>query len=294
MSGPAAGTALPRLERSVAGVRGAVEDLRGGDRRIAFVPTMGALHEGHLSLVDRAREVADAVVLSVFVNPTQFGPDEDFDAYPRDLEGDRRAAGERGVDLVFAPPSSEMYPVEQTIWVEPGPLAERLCGRHRPGHFRGVLTVVLKLLEVIRPDVAVFGRKDFQQAVLVRRMVREFHLPVEIEAAPVVREADGLALSSRNAYLSDSEREAALSLSRALRAVRSAYREGERDSEALRRRAWSLIEEAGAEPEYVELVDPGDLKRVELAVDDAVCAIAAYAGETRLIDNAPLAGPCSL
>lgn len=294
-SGSPGESPLPRLERTVSELRGAVHELRravGG--RIGFVPTMGALHEGHLSLVDRAREVSDGVVVSIFVNPAQFGPDEDFDAYPRDLAGDRKRAGERGVDLLFAPPASEMYPVEQTIWVEPGPLADRLCGRYRPGHFRGVLTVVLKLLNVVGPDVAVFGRKDFQQAVLIRRMVRELHLPTAIETAPIVREEDGLAMSSRNAYLSDSERVAARSLSEALREVRALYRRGERDPHVLRETARSLVVEAGAEPEYVVLVDPRDLERVELAGDDAVCAIAAHVGETRLIDNAPLAGPCSL
>ena len=288
MSGPSLARTVPDLREAVAALRREV----GG--RVGFVPTMGALHEGHLSLVDRAREVADAVVLSVFVNPTQFGPDEDYEEYPRDLEGDRARAGERGVDLLFAPPASEMYPVEQTIWVDPGPLADRLCGRYRPGHFRGVLTVVLKLLNVVGPDVAVFGRKDFQQSVLVRRMVREFLLPLEVETAPIVREEDGLAMSSRNAYLSSSEREAARALPEALRLVRSRFGDGERDAAALAGAAREHLEAAGLEPEYVEVVDPGDLERVELAEHDAVCAIAAYAGETRLIDNAPLAGPSSL
>ncbi len=285
----------PRLERTVEGVRAAVEAFRErGAGPVAFVPTMGALHEGHLSLLDRAREVGGSVVLSIFVNPTQFGPDEDYDAYPRDLDADLSLARARGADLVFAPPASEMYPTAQTIWVDPGPLAERLCGRHRPGHFRGVLTVVLKLLEVVRPDVAVFGRKDFQQSVLVRAMVRQLNVPVTIETAPIVREADGLAMSSRNAYLSDEERAAARSLSEALRTVRSLFDGGERDPEALGRAARSRMVEAGAEPEYVAIVDPATLERVELAGGGAVCAIAAHVGDTRLIDNAPLQGPCSL
>ena len=283
----------PRLERTVRGVRAAVDELReGGD--VGFVPTMGALHEGHLSLVDRAAEAADSVVVSVFVNPTQFGPDEDYDEYPRDLEGDLEKAGERGADLLFAPPASEMYPREQTVWVEPGSLADRLCGASRPGHFRGVLTVVLKLFHVIGPDVAVFGRKDFQQAVLIRRMTEELNLDVAIEAAPVVREEDGLALSSRNQYLSDDERPAARSLSEALRTVRARFAEGEEDPDRLAAGAREHMEEAGAEVEYVEVVDPEDLAPVEQAGPDAVCAIAAHVGETRLIDNAPLAGPCSL
>lgn len=254
------------------------------------MPTMGALHEGHLSLVDRARELADGVVVSVFVNPTQFGPDEDYEAYPRDLEGDLEMAETRGAHLVFAPPASEMYPREQSIWVDPGPLADRMCGRERPGHFRGVLTVVLKLLHVVQPDVAVFGRKDFQQAVLIRRMTEELNLPVEIAAAPVVREEDGLAMSSRNEYLSEDEREAARSLSGALRQVRRAFGEGERDPGRLAGLARDVMEEAGAEVEYVEIVDPAGLDRVERADGDSVCAVAAHVGDTRLIDNASLAG----
>lgn len=292
-AGPPDDGGAPGLERTVEGVRAAVERLR---RRgpVGFVPTMGALHAGHLSLIDRAVEAVDAVVVSVFVNPTQFGPDEDFEAYPRDLEGDREKAGARGADLVFAPPASEMYPREQTIWVEPGPLADRLCGAHRPGHFRGVLTVVLKLLHVVGPDVAVFGRKDFQQAVLIDRMVEELNLDVTIETAPIVREEDGLALSSRNQYLSGEEREAARSLSRALRRVRDLFAGGEEDPDRLRSEARELMREGGADPEYVAVVDPGRLDPVEQAGPQSVCAIAAHVGETRLIDNAPLAGPCSL
>ena len=277
------------LARTVEGCRREVARLRRQRGSVGFVPTMGALHEGHLSLVDRARELADAVVVSVFVNPTQFGPDEDYEEYPRDLDGDLEKAGERGAHLVFAPPASEMYPRKQTIWVDPGPLAERMCGRERPGHFRGVLTVVLKLLHVVRPDVAVFGRKDFQQSVLVRRMTEELNLPVEIEAAPVVREEDGLAMSSRNEYLSDEERGAARSLSRALAEVREAFAGGERDPGRLVRLARDVMEKAGAEVEYVEIVEPAGLDRVERAHGDAVCAVAAHVGDTRLIDNASLA-----
>lgn len=284
---------LPRVERTADGLREAVEELR--DRgAVGFVPTMGALHEGHLSLLDRAGEVADAVVVSVFVNPTQFGPDEDYDAYPRDLEGDRRKAGERGADLLFAPAVREMYPREQTIWVEPGPLSDRLCGAHRPGHFRGVLTVVLKLFHVVAPDVAVFGRKDFQQAVLIRRMTEELNLPVRVVAAPVVREPDGLAMSSRNQYLSDRGREAAASLSSALRRARELFGQGVRDPGALRAAALEELREAGVEPEYVEVVDREGLEPVQEADGDDVCALAARVEATRLIDNAPLAGPSSL
>lgn len=285
----------PRLERTVEGVRGAVDAIRElGAGPVAFVPTMGALHEGHLSLLGRAREAGGSVVLSIFVNPTQFGPDEDYDAYPRDLEADLERAGERGADLVFAPPASEMYPTVQTIWVDPGPLAERLCGRHRPGHFRGVLTVVLKLLHVVRPDLAVFGRKDFQQLVLIRRMCEELNLPVEVVAGPVVREEDGLAMSSRNEYLADDQREAALSLSGALSRVREAFGDGEEDPEALEELARRVMEEAGAEVDYARVVDPDGLEPVDRATGREVCAVAAHVGETRLIDNARLSGPTSL
>lgn len=287
-------TRRARLVESASSLREAVGELRTDGARIGFVPTMGWLHEGHLSLVDRAREAADAVVLSVFVNPTQFGPDEDFEEYPRDLDRDLRLAAERGVDLVFAPPVSEMYPREQSIWVVPGPLGDRLCGASRPGHFRGVLTVVIKLLHLVDPDAAVFGRKDFQQAVLVRRMVEELTMDVEVLTAPIVRDADGLALSSRNEYLSASERDAALSLSRGLREVRRAFREGERDGEALARLARRTMEEAGARVDYAEVVDPETLEPAAEASEESVCAVAAYVGDTRLIDNAPVGAPCSL
>lgn len=276
----------------------ALRDWRRARRRagetVGLVPTMGALHEGHLGLVDRARDRADRVVVSVFVNPTQFGPDEDFEEYPRDLKGDLERAGRRGADLVFAPPPSEMYPRKQTVWVEPGPLADGLCGPFRPGHFRGVLTVVLKLFHVVEPELAVFGRKDFQQLVLVRRMVEELNLPVDVLDAQVVREGDGLALSSRNRYLSEDEREAARSVPEALRRVRRRWAGGERDPAALRREAREVLEEAGARVDYVEIVEPGTLEPADRPGPDSVCAMAAHVGETRLIDNATLGGPDSL
>lgn len=279
-----------RLARTVERCREEVAGLRRERGRVAFVPTMGALHEGHLSLVDRARELADAVALSAFVNPTQFGPDEDYEEYPRDLEGDLEKGGRRGVDLVFAPPASEVYPREQTVWVEPGPLAERLCGLSRPDHFRGVLTVVLKLFNIVGPDVAVFGRKDFQQSVLIRRMTEELNLPVEIATAPVVRADDGVAVSSRNEYLSEEERGTARSLSRGLARAREAFAGGERDARELERTARRTMEEAGADVEYVEVVEPEGLDRVERATPESVCVVAARVGDTRLIDNARLGG----
>lgn len=254
--------------------------------RTALVPTMGSLHEGHLSLVDRARQRADGVVMSVFVNPLQFAPDEDFERYPRDLERDAALARGRGVDLIFAPPTHEMYgDADPEVQVVPGRMADRLCGAFRPGHFQGVLTIVAKLFNVIRPTVAVFGRKDFQQAVLIQRMVRDLDFPVEIDVAPIVREKDGLAMSSRNAYLAQAERTRATSLYLGLDAALNAFRAGERDAAALRRRVADALAAANVEPQYVELVDPLTLDAVQRADTGHVLAVAAFLGRTRLIDN---------
>lgn len=289
-----AGAAGARLIRTVEGIREFRSEARELGRTVALVPTMGFLHEGHLRLVDRGGELADIVVTSVFVNPTQFAPGEDFEDYPRDLDHDVALASARGTDVVFAPEEEEVYPVPQEIWVEPAAIAQRLCGLSRPGHFRGVLTVVMKLFVMVEPDVAVFGRKDFQQSVLIRRMVEEFRLPIRVEVAPVVRDADGLALSSRNTYLTDMEREAALSLSRGLRRVRRAFREGIDEAEELVALARATMEEGGAEVEYVEIVEPEELTPVVRGTPDAVCAVAARVGSTRLIDNASLGEPSSL
>jgi pantoate--beta-alanine ligase len=258
----------------------------GGDDIVALVPTMGALHEGHLSLVDRARELGRLVVLSIFVNPTQFGPGEDFDAYPRDLALDRELAERRGVDVVYAPSTAEVYPEGPSmVRVVPGPMAERLCGLSRPGHFEGVLTVVAKLFGMVQPDVAVFGRKDYQQVTLIRRMVRDLDMAVRVEAARIIREGDGLALSSRNVYLSESERARALSLSEGLLAAQSVFDEGVRDPERLKARVRGTMRDAAVEPEYIEVVDPDTLEPLTEARTGAVLALAARVGSTRLIDN---------
>lgn len=284
----------PALVRTIAELRAELGGDRRAGRTVGFVPTMGYLHEGHLSLVDLARREADVVVVSIFVNPAQFGPDEDYDAYPRDLDRDLEAAADRGVDVVFTPEVEEMYPRPQTVWVEPGPLADRLCGASRPGHFRGVLTVVLKLFHAVEPDLAVFGRKDFQQLVLVHRMTEELNLAIRILGGPVVREPDGLAMSSRNAYLSDEERRRSLSLSRGLQRARRSFGEGERDPTRLEKVAREPLEEADARIDYVEVVDPSTLEQPEEARADSVCAVAAHVGDTRLIDNARLGGASSL
>jgi pantoate--beta-alanine ligase len=281
-------TTVAELRRRV----GAARALAGssgpgtGDPIVGLVPTMGYLHEGHLSLVDRARRRCALVVMSLFVNPTQFGPDEDLATYPRDPERDATLARERGVDLLFAPPAGEVYPDGDTaVHVVPGPLADRLCGRSRPGHFQGVLTVVAKLFGMAQPDVAVFGQKDYQQATLIRRMVRDLDLPVHVDVAPVVREPDGLALSSRNVYLGEEERVRARSLSAGLSAGRAAFERGLTDADELKSRVRGTMTDAGVEPEYVELVDPDDLEPLRVARAGAVLAVAGRVGATRLIDN---------
>jgi len=253
---------------------------------------MGHLHEGHLSLVDHCRQLADYVVMSIYVNPLQFGPGEDFEKYPRDLERDLAAAEGRGVDLVFAPDDRELYPGPLSVAVTPRRLAERLCGLSRPGHFEGVLTVVCKLFGIVEPDVSVFGQKDFQQAVLIEKMVADLNLPVRIEVVPTVRESDGLAMSSRNAYLSPEERQRAQSISRALAGAVKAFRSGQRGTAELRAGILRTLEAGGGlDIEYVEIVSADELQPVARAGDDAVVAVAARVGLTRLIDNVRLARP---
>ena len=271
---------------SIAELRTMLRDRRHGGARIALVPTMGALHDGHLSLVDVARANAEIVVMSVFVNPLQFGPSEDFDRYPRDLDADAAKAERRGVDVLFAPTRDAMYPVERAVEVRPLSLGDAWEGAIRPGHFTGVLTVVCKLLNIVQPDVAVFGQKDIQQATLIRAMVRDLDLPVEILVVPTVRDADGLALSSRNAYLSPDERRRALALSRALSAVGAAFAGGERDAARLQELGLAEVRSAGGiEIEYFALMDPVTLRPVDVAAPGTIAALAARVGATRLIDN---------
>ncbi|PYP32682.1 MAG: pantoate--beta-alanine ligase [Gemmatimonadetes bacterium] len=260
---------------------------RAKGRRIGVVPTMGSLHEGHLRLVDRARDRGDRVVLSLFVNPLQFGPQEDFARYPRNLARDRGLAAQREVDCLFAPDTAAMYAAEPLVRVSPGPLGETFEGAARPGHFAGVLTVVAKLFHIVEPDLAVFGRKDYQQALLVRQMVQDLDFPVEIDVAPTVRELDGLALSSRNAYLDPDQRRAALALSRALRAVEQAWRGGEANPAVLERRGLEVLKTPGVTPEYLAVVSE-TLQPVKQADARSVVVIAARVGPTRLIDNVVL------
>lgn len=261
------------------------EHRRRGER-IALVPTMGALHEGHLALVDRARERASTVVLSLFVNPLQFGPNEDFARYPRDRERDARLADARGVDVLFAPNADELYRAGRAVSVVPTALASRWDGAARPGHFTGVLTVVAKLFNIVQPHVAVFGQKDIQQATLIRAMVRDLDFPIEVVVEPTVREPDGVALSSRNAYLGTADRARARVLSRAIFAMRDAFDAGERSTsvlETLGREVLSTEPEVAAE--YLAVIDPQTLEPASVAETGSIVAIAARIGTTRLIDN---------
>ena len=260
---------------------------RTRELRVGFVPTMGALHDGHLRLVERARELADVVVMSIFVNPLQFGPTEDFARYPRDLNRDRDLAQAHEVNCLFVPDGLTMYPVAPSVRLDPGPMAASLEGAARPTHFAGVLTVVAKLFHMVEPDVAVFGRKDFQQAMLVRRMVADLDFPLAVEVAPTVRELDGLALSSRNAYLSPDQRRSALALSRALREVEKAWRSGEADPAVLHKKGVEVLAAPGVEPEYLALVDE-ELKPVDRVTQKTIVVVAARVGRTRLIDNVVL------
>ncbi len=294
--GAAVGAPSLRVVRSRGELARALAGIRGRGETLALVPTMGYLHAGHLSLLDRAGALADRTALSIFVNPLQFAPGEDLDRYPRDEARDLALAGERGAHLAFVPALQEMYPRgAPLVRVDPGPLGDRLCGLHRPGHFQGVLTVVARLFGLFRPDVAVFGRKDLQQAVLVRRMVEDLELGVRVEVAPLIREADGLAMSSRNAYLSPEERRAAPALFQGLEAAGVAFRGGETRGEALEERVGARL---GEEPrfrlEYARVVDPDTLaSRVEAGEEvrnGDILAVAAWLGGTRLIDNRVL-GP---
>ena len=259
-------------------------DRRG--RTVGFVPTMGALHEGHLALVRAARQRTDCVVTSIFVNPTQFGPNEDFDRYPRDLEQDRSLLAAAGCDALFHPPVVEIYPKNRHCSVRAGPLGEDLCGRFRPGHFDAVATVVTILFNLVRPHQAFFGLKDYQQYTLIQNLVRDLAMPVTVVGLPTVREADRLALSSRNRYLNGEERTRATALSRAVHTAQSLYRSGERDTARLRETAWNVLAAAGIKTiDYVEIRDQATLAPVYPATESPILLIAAYVGSTRLNDN---------
>jgi pantoate--beta-alanine ligase len=260
--------------------------LRSSGRRIGFVPTMGFLHEGHLSLIRIAKKRADAVVVSIFVNPKQFGPAEDLSRYPRDFERDAGLCDAEGADVVFNPSESEMYPEGYHTYVDVESLTEGLCGASRPGHFRGVTTVVAKLFLAVKPHAAVFGQKDFQQAVVIRRMARDLNFDLDVIVAPIVREPDGLAMSSRNGYMSPEERRDALALSQSLRKAEAMIRGGETKSSAIIRAMDEMIRsKKTAKTDYIEIIDPDTLRPLHSVESKALIALAVFIGKTRLIDN---------
>jgi pantoate--beta-alanine ligase len=271
--------------RTPAAMRTRVEDLRRDGRRIAVVPTMGALHEGHLTLLRAARANADVVILTIFVNPTQFGPNEDLSRYPRDEAGDL-AKAKPWIDLAYCPEAAAMYPAGAQTFIEVRELQQPLCGASRPGHFAGVATVVAKLFHATLPHVALFGEKDYQQLAIIRRMTRDLDFDIEIASVPIVREPDGLALSSRNAYLSAEQRAAALSLSKGLAAAEALVKAGEKSAAKILEAARAPIEsEPLARVDYVELRDADELSPIQILTKRAVLAMAVFVGATRLIDN---------
>ena len=280
----------PLLLTEIEATRAWVRERQRAGETVGVVPTMGALHAGHLSLAEAARKGCDRVIATVFVNPTQFSPSEDFERYPRDLEADAAKLGGAGVEAIFAPSVAVMYPPTASTSIDVGPVALPFEGSIRPTHFAGVATVVAKLFMIAPADRAYFGQKDYQQTVVVRRMVADLNLPIEVVVCPTVREADGLAMSSRNAYLSADERQRALSLSRALREAERLYAGGERDASTLREAARSVIAATkGVELQYVAVLRDGTMDQVEAIDSAAVIAVAARVGQTRLIDNVRLA-----
>ena len=282
-------TTVSRMQSvaTIAEMRHVVADVRAKGHSIAFVPTMGALHEGHLTLIDEAKRLAEVVVMSIFVNPLQFAPSEDFARYPRTLEDDARLASERGVDFLFTPTKEDIYPeYAPVVIVHPGSVGKEWEGAVRPHHFEGVLTVVAKLFHIVMPDVAVFGQKDLQQAAAVKAMVRDLNFPVGILVAPTVRESDGLAMSSRNRYLSAKERELGLKLSKALFAMHDAFVRGERRASALEAIGWRMLERVtGLTPRYLAVVNADTFQRVNNVRHGDAAVGAIRVGETRLIDN---------
>jgi len=282
----------PRLVTAIGQLRETLAGVRREGKRIGLVPTMGALHEGHLSLVRASQAECDYTVVTIFVNPSQFGPNEDFGRYPRTLEADLDALGELGVPLAFAPPNDEVYPARYATWVEVGSVAEPLEGQCRPGHFRGVATIVLKLFNMVGADVAYFGQKDYQQALVIRRMVEDLNVPIKLRVCPIVREPDGLAMSSRNKYLSPQARQRALVLWKSLCLAGDLVAGGERDAAAIARKMRELILTVeDAKIDYVALSDPETLEPVTEIAGRTLAALAVRIENTRLIDNCLLEPP---
>ena len=275
--------------RAYKGIRSLVKEIEATKRQgktIGFVPTMGCLHDGHLSLIRKARRDADCVVVSIFVNPTQFGPNEDLKKYPRDIKRDLGLLRASGVDIVFTPGIKSLYPDKFSTYVDVEDLTNGLCGASRPGHFRGVTTIVVKLFNIIKPDIAYFGQKDAQQAILIKKMVHDLNMDIKIKIIPIVREKDGLAMSSRNKYLSSQERKKALSLNRSLESAKDLYKKGERDSYKIIKKMQGMIpQNNGTKIDYIDVVDIEDLKPVKRISGKTLVALAVKVGKTRLIDN---------
>jgi pantoate--beta-alanine ligase len=275
-----------KVIRKIEEMQKIADEYRLADKKIGFVPTMGYLHEGHLSLMEAATEKSDVLAVSIFVNPTQFSPDEDLEEYPRDIQRDEKRLAEIGCDVLFYPTEAMMYPSGYKTYVIVEDITQKLCGTSRPTHFRGVTTVVTKLFNIIKPHVAVFGQKDAQQAIVIKKMVKDLNMDIEIVTAPIVREADGLAMSSRNVYLSEAEREDALSLNQSLNTVKQMIENGERDANLLKRKIQEMINvKSHTKIDYVSIVDTTNLEEVENISGEVLIALAVFVGKTRLIDN---------
>ncbi|WP_457622302.1 pantoate--beta-alanine ligase [Persephonella sp.] len=278
------------LVRDISEMKSIVKDLKRKGKTIGFVPTMGYLHEGHVSLIRSSKKDNDITVVSIFVNPLQFGENEDLDRYPRDLKKDQGICEKEGVDYLFYPSYKDMYPEGFSTYVTVEGITDKLCGAFRPGHFRGVTTVVMKLFNIVKPDRAYFGLKDYQQFKVIQKMVRDLNMDVQVIGCPIVREKDGLAMSSRNKYLSDKEREAAVNISRSLFEAKRLFESGVTDAERLKERIIEIIMSSPEvrEIQYVELVDPENLESKEKAEKGDIIAIAVFIGNARLIDNIQL------
>lgn len=275
------------ISRSIKKTRKIINQAKEKRKIVGFVPTMGALHLGHLSLIRQAKKDTDFVVVSIFVNPIQFAPGEDYRSYPRDFKKDSQLLRKEGVDLVFYPTPEIMYPQDFSTYVEETFLSKPLCGKRRPGHFRGVCVVVTKLFNIIQPDISYFGAKDYQQAQVIKKMVRDLNFPLKIKICPTVREPDGLAMSSRNSYLTPKEREEATCLYQSLLLARRLIKKGEKDAEKIKKTMKKLILKKASSPkiDYIEIVDPDSLRKVSLINKRVLVAVAVYIGKARLIDN---------
>lgn len=284
-----------RIIESVKEMQEFSESLRRNGKKIAFVPTMGYLHDGHLSLMKEGKKLGDCLIISIYVNPTQFGPEEDLEQYPRDIEKDRKLSEDVGVDVIFYPPDSEMYPEHYQTFVDVEKVTDNLCGLSRPVHFRGVTTVCAKLFNIVKPHVTVFGKKDFQQLVTIKRMVEDLNMDIDVVGMPTIREVDGLAMSSRNAYLKEGERESALCLSRSLETAKELYDNGERKAINITNKIKKIIElHPHTKIDYVKICDTTTMNDLEYLETEAVIALAVKVGVTRLIDNYVFGEPLNI